>query len=169
MKQKEGDPLSQSVELDKIEGVKQPVAKYTLRHEGSWLWLNIEEKPVLKQRLASPLKPYGTRVLAKNMTLAHMASSKVTRANVLDEYFNESPHAWLANGGDWQIINRFQCTPSWSHMIGQATDNLGAFWLKKLFKARSRLWSVMSAFLLSFFSFGLRTLMASRARSRILR
>ncbi|MBR4223133.1 MAG: hypothetical protein IKR81_18385, partial [Victivallales bacterium] len=134
VKQKEGEPLSQSVELDKIEGVKQPVAKYTLRHEGSWLWLNIEEKPVLKQRLESPLKPYGTRVLAINMTLAHMASSKVTRANVLDEYFNESPHAWLANGGDWQIINRFQCTPSWSHMIGQATDNLGAFWLKKLFK-----------------------------------
>ena len=132
--QKEGEPLAQSVELNKLEGVKQPVAKYTLRHEGSWLWLNIEEKPVLKQRLESPLKPYGTRVLAKNMTLEHMASSKVTRANVLDEYFNESPHAWLANGGDWQIINRFQCTPSWSHMIGQATDNLGAFWLKKLFK-----------------------------------
>ena len=134
VQQKEGEPLAQSVELDKIEGVKQPVAKYTLRHEGSWLWLNVEEKAVLKQRLESPLKPYGTHVLAKNMTLTHMASSKVTRANVLDEYFNESPHAWLANGGDWQIINRFQCTPSWSHMIGQATDNLGAFWLKKLFK-----------------------------------
>lgn len=106
---------------------------YELKHEGSWLWLEVNGKTVIRQRLDLKFKAYGTRVLAKNMTLAHMSKSKVTRANIIDEYFNESPHDWIANGGDWQIINRFQCTPSWSHMIGEATSGMGAFWRKQVF------------------------------------
>lgn len=105
-----------------------------LNHEGSWLWLKLDGTTVLRQRLNIRFKDFGTRVLAKGMSLTDMAKSKVTRTNVLDEYFNESPHDWLANGGDWQIINRFQCTPSWSHMIGEAPHGLGAFWRKQLFK-----------------------------------
>ncbi|MBQ7650097.1 MAG: hypothetical protein IJS15_04015 [Victivallales bacterium] len=127
-------PVVQEAPLAPIGDKAVADQSYELRHEGSWLWLLVEGRIVLRQRLDYRIKEFGTRVLSRKMTLAHMAKSKVTRANVLDEYFNESPHAWLANGGDWQIINRFQCTPSWSHMIGEAPTGLGAFWLKKLFK-----------------------------------
>lgn len=104
------------------------------RCNGSFFTVYLDNEKVLSKRLDGRLKNGGSRVYASGMTLAHMAKSKVTRINVLDDYFNESPHSWVTNGGDWQIINRFQCTPSWSHMIGEAVNGLGALWMKKQFK-----------------------------------
>ncbi len=102
--------------------------------EGYLFWLVWNGETVLEGRLPQPLKNYGTRVYCKGYGIADLAKSKVTRSMVIDEYFNESPHAWLAAGGDWQIINRFQCTPSWSHMIGEAPDGLASFWRKQVFE-----------------------------------
>ncbi|MBQ7177231.1 MAG: hypothetical protein IJS08_07430 [Victivallales bacterium] len=102
--------------------------------EGYWLELSCGGKVLNTRRLALPLREYGTRLLTKKYTSKDMEKSKVTRMNVIDEFFNESPHDWLVNGGDWQIINRFQCTASWSHMIAQSLDTMGAFWRKQRFQ-----------------------------------
>ncbi|MBR0460007.1 MAG: hypothetical protein IJJ26_12280, partial [Victivallales bacterium] len=128
------EPLHKEAPLAAID--KKPVTEqfFTVHHEGTWLWLDVEGKTVIRQRLPFRLKSFGTRVLTRKMNLRHMANSKVTRANVIDEYYNESPHDWLVNGGDWQIINRFQCTPSWSHMIDECPNTLGATWRKQLFE-----------------------------------
>ena len=124
------EPVAQSADLPLADGAPAP---YVVHHEGTILWVEADGKIILRQRLDFVLKEIGTRVLARNFSLSDMAKSKVTRDNVIDEFFNESPYMWLANGGDWQIINRFQCTPSWSHMIGEAPEGMGAFWRKQTF------------------------------------
>ena len=127
-------PVEHSVALTPPKDKGIDALDYTVFHEGYWLWVDIDGKTVVKHRLRAPLRRIGTRARIKGMGLEHLARSKVTRTNVIDEFFNESPHAWLANGGDWQIINRFQCTPSWSHMIGESFQGLAAFWRKQIFK-----------------------------------
>jgi hypothetical protein len=49
---------------------------------------------------------------------------------VLDCLFTESLHDWVINGGTWEVINRFQCYPDWSHMNGENADSLAALWSK---------------------------------------
>lgn len=127
------EPALQEFALIAPEGKDISALDYEVFHEGQWLWVTVDGKTALRQRLNQQLKKLGTRAMVKGMTLAHLARSRATRVNVIDEFFNESPHAWLANGGDWQIINRFQCTPSWSHMIGEAPEGLAAFWRKQVF------------------------------------
>ncbi|NLZ63795.1 MAG: hypothetical protein GX902_08305 [Lentisphaerae bacterium] len=106
---------------------------YILHCEGYLIWVTLADKTVLRERLTTPLSRRGTRVMTRGLGIPDLARSKVTRSNIIDEFFNESPYSWLAVGGDWQIINRFQCTPSWSHMIGEAPEGLGAFWRKQIF------------------------------------
>jgi hypothetical protein len=126
----EQSPTTVTADLPIVDGAPAP---YVIHHEGTILWIEANQKIILRQRIDAILKKFGTRILAKNFTLTDMSKSKVTRDNIIDEFFNESPYMWLANGGDWQIINRFQCTPSWSHMIGEAPTGLGAFWRKQIF------------------------------------
>lgn len=127
------EPWQAEAPLTAAAGQKIAQQHYTLRHEGYLLWIEIEGKTVLSHRLQAPLRHIGTRFAVKGLGVTDLTRSKVTRSNVLDEFFNESPHAWISAGGDWQIINRFQCTPSWSHMIGEAPSGLGAFWRKQIF------------------------------------
>ncbi|MBR3649958.1 MAG: hypothetical protein IKN52_06880, partial [Victivallales bacterium] len=131
---KDKDAVVQEFALTPPEGKGIETLDYELYHEGYWLWIDVAGKTVLRHRLTGSLRSIGTRARVIGMGIPELARSKVTRTNVIDEFFNESPHDWLANGGDWQIINRFQCTPSWSHMIGEAHESLGAFWRKQIFK-----------------------------------
>ena len=55
------------------------------------------------------------------------------RYGVQDTVFNQAPTDWLINGGTWQIINRFQCDPRWSHMNGHNLTGLAAIWSKYRF------------------------------------
>ncbi len=118
-------------QLPTPEGATFASLNYELHHEGYWLWVDVEGKTVIKHRMAFELA--GTRAKVKGMELTHMARSKVTRTNVIDDYFTASPYNWTINGGNWQIINRFQCTPSWSHMVGESKDSLAALWYKAIF------------------------------------
>jgi hypothetical protein len=104
---------------------------YEFHHEGVWCWVAVDGKVLLRHRLSAT--PVGTRCFVKGLTLAHLGRSQATRANVIDDFFNESPYAWVINGGNWQIINRFQCTPSWSHMAGESSDGMAALWHKTVF------------------------------------
>ncbi|MFZ2658555.1 MAG: hypothetical protein WAX69_26720, partial [Victivallales bacterium] len=59
-----------------------------------------------------------------------VGSFRAVRDNVLDFLYTEAPHEWMRNGGAWQVINRFQCDPRWSHMNGQSASDLASFWSK---------------------------------------
>ena len=126
-------PLVRTLPLTPPQGKGVDALDYTLHAEGHQLWIVVGKDILVRESLAQPLRTFGTRVRVKGMSVAQLARSRVTRSNVIDEFFNESPFAWLQNGGDWQIINRFQCTPSWSHMIAECYETMGAFWRKQVF------------------------------------
>ena len=106
--------------------------RLALHSEGWWLWVRVGDAVLAKTRLPGPLP--GTRVRAQSYTLEHLSRTRVTRRNVISEFFREAPSAWRMHGGSWQIINRFQCLPSWSHMIGESAEGLAALWYKRRFK-----------------------------------
>ncbi len=115
------------------EGKSPAPRLFQLYCEGHWAWVSVDGDMQLKQRLPRHSLS-GPRVRASGLTLAQMAHSRVRRHNVITDFFTETPHRWLVNGGDWQIINRFQCTPSWSHMIGESAKGMAALWHKSVFE-----------------------------------
>jgi hypothetical protein len=106
----------------------QKLPSYTLHCEGYWLWATSEGQVLFKERLLKPFQHVRARITG--FTNAQLGQSRVERFGVRDYLFHEAPTDWVLNGGDWQIINRFQCQPRWSHMNGQNTDGPAAIWTK---------------------------------------
>ncbi len=125
------EPVRYEHALRPPEGATAESLSYEFHHEGYWCWVSVDGAILARHRLTVPCP--GTRCFVKGMGLAQTARSRVTRANVIDDFFNESPYRWTVNGGTWQIINRFQCTPSWSHMAGESADGMAALWYKMAF------------------------------------
>ncbi|NOY80834.1 MAG: hypothetical protein GXP31_07490, partial [Kiritimatiellaeota bacterium] len=123
--------FTKTVPIQPPAGKPQETVPFRLYYESYWTWLKLGDKVVARTRLPKPL--HGTRVWVSGFKTEHLAQSRVNRYMVKDDLFSEAPHDWLAQGGTWQIINRFQCTPSWSHMIGESGDGLAAFWHKYLY------------------------------------
>ncbi|MDT8390557.1 MAG: hypothetical protein RRC34_08635 [Lentisphaeria bacterium] len=82
--------------------------------------------------LPEPLTGRCARV--EGFSTRDLMHSRVDRYNVQDFLFNESLHNWTLNGGSWEIVNRFQCQPRWSHMNGESAHGLAALWNKYAFK-----------------------------------
>ena len=101
---------------------------YTVHYEDHWLWVTTGEDVLFKQVLEQPLA--GTRIRIKGFTQANLKYSYVERHNMKDFLFTESSHDWIVNGGRWDVVNRFQCDPRWSHMNGESTKGLAALWGK---------------------------------------
>ena len=113
---------------------------YVVHCEDYWIWVSparlVEEMPVtgtplVKCRLREP--PAGRRIRIGGFRTASLTRSRVTRYRVKDYLFTQAPHEWIINGGHWQVVNRFQCDPRWTHMNGESEDNLAALWSKYLF------------------------------------
>jgi len=128
----DGAPPIARCPLPRASGKTAEVPCWEFCREGVWVWVSVGGKVPIKHRLAQRLP--GTRVLVSGMTFEHLAASLVTRHNVIDDFFEEAPHQWVVNGGNWKVINRFQCTPSWSHMDGESPDGMAALWSKRRFK-----------------------------------
>ena len=105
---------------------------YSIHYEGFWVWLTSGDRVLAKQQLSAPLT--GTRVRIGGFSPEQLTHSYVERFNVRDFLFTESLHEWTINGGRWEVINRFDCLPEWSHMNGESKDNLAALWSKYRFK-----------------------------------
>ncbi len=125
------EPQTYETPLVAPQGKAVSDLEYVLHHEGYWVWITLGGERVLRHRLDGPLP--GRQARVDGLSLTDLHRSLVTRINVIDDAFAESPHNWLINGGVWQIVNRFQCTPSWSHMIGESADTMAALWYKALF------------------------------------
>lgn len=72
----------------------------------------------------------GRRMLFRKAPKRYTANVFVHREPVIDCLFDESLHDWTINGGIWEIVNRFQCKPEWSHMNGENGEGLAAIWSK---------------------------------------
>lgn len=111
---------------------KAKFRRYTLGVSGLTAWLASDTALLAKAHLAKPLT--GRRMQIRGMALDNLARTLVTRDNVFDTLFNESLYNWTINGGKWEVINRFYCEPTWSHMNGESADGLAALWSKYVFK-----------------------------------
>ena len=115
-------------DLFKKDNEGKAAVKYELSVEDSWLWGNYDGTTVFKVKLKQQLS--GSRIFIKGFADVQMVSLHATRDNVLDFLFTEAPYEWMENGGTWQVINRFQCDPRWSHMNGQSGNDLASLWSK---------------------------------------
>ena len=77
-----------------------------------------------------PYPHTGRRMYFAQHPNFYLGNVLVHREPVLDCLFDESLHDWTINGGTWEIINRFQCYPDWSHMDGENPDSVAALWSK---------------------------------------
>ena len=103
-------------------------AVYDIHRDGRWIWLSSNGRLLFKHHLARPLG--GTRVRVDGFSRANLALTRIEQYNVKDYLFTQSPYEWLINGGRWEVVNRFQCDPRWSHMNGESADGVAALWGK---------------------------------------
>ncbi len=114
------------VALDKTQ-----VRLFTVGIADTVLWLGGDECLLAKTHLAAPLR--GRKMRIAGITLENLCNTLVKRDNVFDTLFTESLFNWTINGGRWEVINRFYCEPTWSHMNGESADSLAALWSKYVF------------------------------------
>jgi len=110
---------------------KTQVRLFTVGIEDAVVWLGGDEILLAKAHLAEPLR--GRKMRIAGMTLENLSHTLVKRDNVFDTLFTESLYNWTINGGRWEVINRFYCEPTWSHMNGESADSLAALWSKYVF------------------------------------
>jgi hypothetical protein len=120
-----------TAQVPEIAFDKQQVRLFTVGIEGSVVWLGGDEILLAQTHLAAPLK--GRRMRISGMALENLSHTLVKRDNVFDTLFTESLFNWTINGGRWEVINRFYCEPTWSHMNGESADSLAALWSKYVF------------------------------------
>lgn len=102
---------------------------YTAGLEDHVFWLGDDSRLLATAHLPLPADG-GRRVRVEGFDEAALHESLVRRENVFDTLFNESLQNWTINGGVWEVVNRFQCEPTWSHMNGENGESLAALWSK---------------------------------------
>ena len=110
---------------------KNKIRLFTLGIEDYLVWLGGDDILLARTHLTTPLS--GRKMRIAGMTLENLSHTLVKRDNVFDTLFTESLFNWTLNGGRWEIINRFYCEPTWSHMNGESADSLAALWSKYVF------------------------------------
>ncbi len=119
-----------SVPLDELAW--EPVAAdasnrfYTVHLEDHALWVSSGGRALFLQPLPELLT--GRRLRVAGMTYDDLARTTVDRSGIADFLFTESLYEWRLNGGSWEVVNRFQCDPRWSHLNGQNAESRAALW-----------------------------------------
>jgi len=123
-----------SVKAEEIPDVpyeKTQIKLFTVGIEDHLVWLGGDQILIAKTHLDQPMP--GRRIRIEGMELTNLKHTLVKRDNVFDTLFNESLYNWTINGGRWEVVNRFFCEPTWSHMSGESSDSLAALWSKYVF------------------------------------
>jgi hypothetical protein len=120
-----------AAQVPEIAFDKKQVRLFTLGLDGTVVWLGSDDTLLAVAHLAAPLR--GRKIRITGMTLENLSHTLVKRDNVFDTLFTESLYNWTINGGRWEVINRFYCEPTWSHMNGESADSLAALWSKYVF------------------------------------
>lgn len=98
-----------------------------LNFNQNWVWGSIGDQKV---RLFLQEKLKGNRLKISGVPDKRIKDIVLHRHNVLDIMFNSPLHDWAKNGGEWRVINRFNCDPRWSHMNGESKETLASLWSK---------------------------------------
>jgi hypothetical protein len=120
-----------AAQIPEIAFDKTKVRLFTVGIEGTVIWLGGDELLLAKTHLAEPLN--GRKMRISGITIENLSHTLVKRDNVFDTLFTESLYNWTINGGRWEVINRFYCEPTWSHMNGESADSLASLWSKYVF------------------------------------
>ena len=99
---------------------------YTVNFEDDLLWVSCDS--TILGRCHLPALARARRARLEGFTLDQLHQTLVRRENVFDTLFNESLFNWTINGGTWEVVNRFQCEPTWSHMNGESTNSFAGLW-----------------------------------------
>lgn len=105
---------------------EQPVL--TVRLDGHCLWVTSGKSLLWRGHLTDPASTRGTRMRLQGLDVPDLHHVQVRRDAVLDVLFTDSPFDWTLHGGQWEVVNRFACEPTWSHMGGENPDGLAALW-----------------------------------------
>ena len=100
--------------------------RVTLVREGSKVRADLDGKLCLEFTDPSPLR--GSLVGASG---ALPADIRVESPNVVEDYFNGCPTDWHVMAGQWEVMNRWVCNPTWSFFGGRNDDGLLAIWSKR--------------------------------------
>ncbi len=101
---------------------------YTVNFEDDLLWISCDT--AILGRCHLPPLARARRVRLDGFSPDQLRQTLVRRENVFDTLFNESLFNWTLNGGTWEVVNRFQCEPTWSHMNGESTNSFAGLWSK---------------------------------------
>ena len=115
-----------------VEYQKDRIRLFTVGVEDHVVWIGGDEILIAQTHLPAPLQ--GRRLRMEGMKLTDLKHTLVKRDNVFDTLFTESLYNWTINGGQWEVVNRFFCEPTWSHMNGESPDSLAALWSKYVFE-----------------------------------
>ena len=124
-----------SVKADQVPEVafeKTKIRLFTVGIEDHLIWVGGDETLIAKTHLDQPLP--GRRMRMEGMKLTDLKHTLIKRDNVFDTLFTESLYNWTINGGTWEVVNRFFCEPTWSHMNGESSDSLASLWSKYVFE-----------------------------------
>jgi hypothetical protein len=119
-------------QIPEVEHDKKKIRLFTVGLEDHILWIGSDETLIAHTHL--PEIPPGRRMRIEGMKLTDLKHTLVNRDNVFDTLFTESLYNWTINGGRWEVVNRFFCEPTWSHMNGESPDSLAALWSKFVFE-----------------------------------
>ncbi|MBM4035175.1 MAG: PDZ domain-containing protein, partial [Planctomycetes bacterium] len=100
--------------------------RVTLARQGNRISALLDGKPCLHFTDPAPLA--GALVGAAG---ALPADVKVESPNVVEDYFNACPTDWHVVAGQWEVMNRWVCNPTWSFFGGRNDDGLLAIWNKR--------------------------------------
>lgn len=127
-----GDSTQQVWRVPVVDIPEQPMEGqnatrlFTVGLEDHVLWLGDDTRLLAQAHLPQPAR--GRHVRLNGFDITRLRQTLVRRENVFDTLFNESLYNWTINGGTWEVVNRFQCEPTWSHMNGQNEHSLAALW-----------------------------------------
>ena len=100
--------------------------RIALARERSRIRVLVGDEPCLDFEDAKPLE--GTLVGVANVLTGNVTLSS---PNVVEDYFNACPTEWHVLAGDWTVMNRWVCDPTWSFFGGRNDDGLLAIWSKR--------------------------------------
>ncbi len=100
----------------------------TVQYDGHWLWIESGGRVVIRKSLLRPIR--GRRIRVAGYSTEQLKLTTVERFQCKDFLFSESLYEWEIHGGRWEIINRFQCDPRWSHLNGESTNGPALLWAK---------------------------------------
>ncbi len=104
--------------------------KIAIGHDGGVTWVEAGGKDVLVYHDHQPLT--GPRVALRVKGNDVLFNVRCRREGIIDEVFEQAPVRWVQQG-NWEITNRFSCTPTWSHMTALERGGLGALFHKDAF------------------------------------